>query len=123
MPILIRWGNWLTFTKYIHENYGSILKFLIEIDDYYIIDLFKKEIFKKEILIASNHFFINNVIIDLETDNLSTKEQLEKYLLVIKKVKILNNFYDRMMNIFDKNIYLIHSSMLKMNVLKLLKRI
>lgn len=81
-PIITRWGSWLNFSIYLSVNYNKICKFysyLVEKRGNKYkrdLDLIKSETFISELKLIKKHEIIIQSITKLESDTISTEEQI-----------------------------------------------
>ena len=106
LPIVTRWGSWLTFVVYIHDNFNSVNQFFIYCAEKLhlpkIKELYNSESVKNELVVAKQHAFFFNVIKKLEREDLNTMDQIA----VVKNIqgKILNKkLKTKMANCMEKN--------------------
>lgn len=90
-PVLTRWGSWIEFAYFINHNYECICRFFAELhkDDYQIADLFindENQLLINELKFASKFIFLTKSITKLESNDLSTEEQITILKDVEKKL-------------------------------------
>jgi hypothetical protein len=109
-PILTRWGTWLEFAVFIADNYDELKRVFetilnFEFENTNLFDLFSEPFLINELKFIKEHSFFTNSITKLESDNLSTEEQINVLKSVRSKLKndILIKKYD---DLCSKNPYL-----------------
>jgi hypothetical protein len=93
-PIITRWGMWIKFVCYIAENFNVIKLFAKAISNsetclYDFLNLFNDNILIEEIKLVKKYKFIVDTITILESENLSTKDQINLFKMLKEILRMI----------------------------------
>ncbi len=108
-PIITRWGSFIKCCNFISQNLQEISKFIscLSTDYNRIKELLIKEDLISELKFVSDHLFIADAILKLETDGLTIQNQM-KVLENVNEQIFESEVMDRFNEILSKNVDLFH---------------
>ncbi len=109
-PVVTRWGTWLIFASWIFDNFEMIKKFIFVLTEKFDTDTNKRAYeninskeFENEIRIVNSLKFTSDAIFELESEKLSTEQQINILVNVSKKLENYEIYQIRFQKILDRN--------------------
>ncbi len=109
-PVVTRWGTWLEFSSWLFDNFNAVHHFIQCLvkqfsheKDSEILKMIEGAEFESEIRQVYSFSFIAKVIYQLESETLSTENQIRLLKLVISKLSSDTKLSKRLSKIISRN--------------------